>query len=117
MDAVFTIVFKCGSVCALSGAIICAYLPSTRLLNAMGLDRLIPFGSVFGEINGKGGSPRAAVVLISVLASLVNVAVPKVVLARLIPLNVCLRLLLTVSCLRYLSASIVFKMKNGLRRT
>ncbi|KAI1727421.1 amino acid permease domain-containing protein [Ditylenchus destructor] len=84
-----------GSICGLTAALFCAFVPPTRLLCALSKDGLLPFQSNDGNMSklyGKGGSPRLAVVVVAFVVGLIIVLVPKVYLMYFIPLNVCLRL-------------------------
>uniref|UniRef100_A0A915DW95 Amino acid permease/ SLC12A domain-containing protein n=1 Tax=Ditylenchus dipsaci TaxID=166011 RepID=A0A915DW95_9BILA len=84
-----------GSICGLASAVLCAYLPTTRIVCALAEDRLLPFQSSKCKLNrlhGKGGSPRLAVLTTVFIVCLLVVLVPKPLMVQLIPLNLCFRL-------------------------
>ena len=80
-----------GAVCALCGALLVSFLPSSRLLCAITHDRLIPFPRKILKLHGRGGSPRIAIILVAILSGAI-VMVPKNLVMAVLPLSICMRI-------------------------
>uniref|UniRef100_A0A914PDU6 Amino acid permease/ SLC12A domain-containing protein n=1 Tax=Panagrolaimus davidi TaxID=227884 RepID=A0A914PDU6_9BILA len=80
-----------GAVCALSGALLVSFLPSSRLLCAITRDRLIPFPIKLLKLHGKGGSPRISILCCAFFSGIL-VLIPQQFLFSLIPISVCIRI-------------------------
>ncbi|KAI6218288.1 AA-permease domain-containing protein [Aphelenchoides besseyi] len=84
---------SCGSVFGLTSALLCSFVAPSRLLFTFSSDDLIPGRKVFTSIFGKGGSPRLSVIVTALVASIVTIFLPRLLLCRLLPFNIALRLL------------------------
>uniref|UniRef100_A0A7E4VZW0 AA_permease domain-containing protein n=1 Tax=Panagrellus redivivus TaxID=6233 RepID=A0A7E4VZW0_PANRE len=82
-----------GATCALAGGVLVTVLPVSRIMCAMSRDRLLPFATVnVSKLQGKGGSPRCAVIISSLLGAAATL-LPRVWIYWLLPISICTRIL------------------------
>ena len=92
-----------GAVCALTGALLASVIPSSRLLFSMTKDGLLPFPKSLSRLNGKGGSPRCAVFITTVLACCLTL-IPKNYLIMFLSIDICMRIFCQVSSITLVNA-------------
>ncbi|KAE9551874.1 hypothetical protein FO519_004923 [Halicephalobus sp. NKZ332] len=80
-----------GAVCALTGALLASLIPSSRLLYSMAKDGLLPFSKSMFKLNGKGGSPRSAVIFTAVSSCFLTV-IPRNFLLMFLSIDICMRI-------------------------
>lgn len=85
-----------GALCGLSAALLCSFLPATRLLTILGNDFLIPFSIKFQQLSKKSGVPRFSIFIVTLITIFIIIIVPRNIIIEFVPLNLCFRMFVMV---------------------